>query len=143
MMVEMVCGVLAGAAFGTNVGQACNPNAVSRTEPANLGQCFVALDLDAFTPGYAERLQALVEQMHGLPPADDAGGPVLVPGELEQQSSKRQRAEGIELHENVCSSLLRLASKTGVKVPASIAHVDPGLGLLKPSAPEQKDVASV
>lgn len=131
MMVEMVCGVLAGAAFGPNVGQACNPNAKTRTEPVNLGQCFVALDIDAFAPGYAERLQTLVQQMHDLPTADDAPGPVLVPGEKERVATTRQMVGGIDLHENVCSSLVRLGGKASVPLPDALVGVDATLGMVE------------
>lgn len=47
IMVEMLCGVLADAKYGTSVGQVMNPNAIGRKEAANLGQMFVAINPDA------------------------------------------------------------------------------------------------
>ena len=40
VMVEMLSGVLAGSAVGPRLGMSMNPNAVNRTDPINLGQCF-------------------------------------------------------------------------------------------------------
>lgn len=37
-------GVLSGSNVGPRIGMSMNPNAVDRTEPVNLGQCFVAID---------------------------------------------------------------------------------------------------
>lgn len=136
-------GVLAGSKVGPNLGMAMNPNAVTRTEPVNLGQCFVAIDpswsvlgvwfpflyfcalyfcacllsillyhsllfllslrsflfaslcmtdatyhaVSRFAEGYEDRLQMFVDQLHDLPTAADAAGPVLVPGDMVRASS--------------------------------------------------------
>jgi len=77
-MVEMLTGILSGSNFGKLVGETMNPNAVNREEKANLGQCFIAIDSCKLCSGYSDRLSQLVEQMHSLPVARYAPGPVLV-----------------------------------------------------------------
>jgi LDH2 family malate/lactate/ureidoglycolate dehydrogenase len=120
MMVEMFCGVLADAKFGPNVGATMNPNAVGRTEGSNLGECFVAVDPSKFCAGYADRLQTLVDQLHALPQAAGARGPVLVPGEKEQRNSEEHMRTAIPISTNVAQSLAELAAKTGVPLPSSL-----------------------
>lgn len=129
-MVEMMCGIFAGAAFGPNVGQACNPNALSRSEPVNLGQCFVVVDADRVSPGYAERMQQMVDQLHALPTAEGSNGPVLVPGEPEFRATDKHMKEGVPLHKNICSSLVRLGTKLSVALPRELQEVDPSLGAI-------------
>lgn len=120
LMVEMLCGVLAGADFGPSVGQVMNPNAVGRSAPVNLGQCFIALDPARFCPGYAQRLDTLVQQLHALPLAPGAPGPVLVPGEKEQQTAKQQREHGISVHVKVAATLVELGEQLGVDVSSAL-----------------------
>ncbi len=88
-MVEMLTGVLAGANFGVNVPHAINPNAVSRLDAANLGQSFIVIDPQMLGGGYDARLQHFVDDMHALPLAADAPGPVLVPGLMTRRSCFR------------------------------------------------------
>jgi LDH2 family malate/lactate/ureidoglycolate dehydrogenase len=140
LMVEMMCGIFGGAAFGPNVGQACNPNALTRSDPVNLGQCFIAVDADRVSPGYAARMQQMVDQLHALPTAEGSKGPVLVPGEPESQATHKHMREGVPLHRNICSSLVRLAAKVGITVPSEFEGVDASLGKMAPhKAAEEED----
>eukprot|EP00747_Dinoflagellata_sp_TGD_P050739 gnl/TRDRNA2_/TRDRNA2_146941_c0_seq4.p1 gnl/TRDRNA2_/TRDRNA2_146941_c0~~gnl/TRDRNA2_/TRDRNA2_146941_c0_seq4.p1 ORF type:complete len:258 (+),score=42.56 gnl/TRDRNA2_/TRDRNA2_146941_c0_seq4:2-775(+) len=125
MMVEMLCGVLAGAKVGPDIGQTMNPNARGRLEPCNLGECFIALDPGRIRDGYGQRLDSLVQKLHALPTASSAPGPVLVPGEKEAAASacgRRPVAEGggILLSAGVLGALNKLGAELGVELPPSL-----------------------
>ncbi|KAF8572496.1 hypothetical protein P879_00509 [Paragonimus westermani] len=79
MVVELFCGILSGAQYGSNIRQ------WMKTErPANLGQGFVAIDPNAFGSGFGERLSDYMRMMRELPRVDDSE-PVLVPGDPERR----------------------------------------------------------
>uniref|UniRef100_A0A0N5AUT6 Malate/L-lactate dehydrogenase n=1 Tax=Syphacia muris TaxID=451379 RepID=A0A0N5AUT6_9BILA len=78
MMVEILCGILGGAAFGRNIRQWR-----STEENADLGHCFIAIDPECFAPGFAHRLhQFLTETRNSKRISDDK--PVLVAGDRER-----------------------------------------------------------
>lgn len=126
LMVEMLSGVLANSACGPDLGMAMNPNAVNRTEPINLGQCFMAIDPDKFCPGYPARMDRLANQMRDLPRADDAPGPVLVPGDPEREATEKQEKDGLDIHENVAATLVALGKKLKVPLPAGFMGIAEG-----------------
>ena len=126
LMVEMLSGVLAGSAVGPDLGMAMNPNAINRNDPINLGQMFVAIDPESFCPGYPSRLQRLADQMHELPRADDAPGPVLVPGDPERTATENQLKAGVDIHENVAAALVKLGETLEVPLPAGLQGVAAG-----------------
>uniref|UniRef100_A0A1I7XQ96 Peptidase A1 domain-containing protein n=1 Tax=Heterorhabditis bacteriophora TaxID=37862 RepID=A0A1I7XQ96_HETBA len=64
MMVEVLCGIMAGSAFGKNIRQW-----QTTEENANLGQCFVVIDPDCFAPGFRDRLENFLDETRGLKPA--------------------------------------------------------------------------
>lgn len=64
MMVEILCGILSGSHFGPWI----RSWKASSTE-ANLGQCFIAIDPNAFEDEFEERLQKLINYCRALPPS--------------------------------------------------------------------------
>lgn len=95
LMVDLFCGVLSGACYGTNVRSWLNV-----TDPANLGQCFVAINPAAFAPGFADRMQGLMDQARSQVPTDPEC-PVLVPGDPERKHMKKCDDQGgIRYHVN-------------------------------------------
>jgi len=114
LMVEMMCGIMGNSAFGKNIGQACNPNAIHRMEPVNLGQCFIAVDTSKFAPGYADRMQSIVDDLHDLPVAANAIGPVLVPGEKEHIRASHYRKEGIPIPYQVFKAIEKVGETFAV-----------------------------
>lgn len=103
-----------------------NPNAVNRTDPINLGQCFMAIDPEKFCPGYPARMDRLAGQMRDLPRANDAPGPVLVPGDPEREATEVQEKAGLEIHENVAATLVSLGNKLNVPLPAGFMGIAAG-----------------
>lgn len=78
MMVEILCGILGGAAFGKNIRRWR-----STEESANLGHCFVVIDPDCFASGFPDRLQQfLTETRESKALSEDK--PVLVAGDRER-----------------------------------------------------------
>ncbi|XP_063421217.1 uncharacterized oxidoreductase YjmC-like isoform X2 [Mytilus trossulus] len=94
MMVETFCGILSGGAFGPFVRQW---KAFER--PANLGQCFIAIDPSQFEEGFTDRMQTLIDACRDQPSADK--DPVLVPGDPERNHMELcDKLGGIPYHEN-------------------------------------------
>lgn len=63
-MVEVLCGVLAGANFSTHIRKWTLQGG---SEPANLGQFFMAIDPKCFAPGFEERVHEQNEILRGMP----------------------------------------------------------------------------
>ncbi|EPB66794.1 malate/L-lactate dehydrogenase [Ancylostoma ceylanicum] len=61
-MVEIFCGILSGAHWGPHIRKW-----MSATTEADLGQCFIAVDPEAFAPGFHERMQEFINTMRNLP----------------------------------------------------------------------------
>ncbi|CAI5438076.1 unnamed protein product [Caenorhabditis angaria] len=93
MMVEVLCGIMSGSAFGKNIRQW-----MATDTTADLGQCFVAIDPECFAPGFQGRLQEFVDETRDLKPINK-NRPVQVPGDPERA------------HMNMCDELGGLVYK--------------------------------
>lgn len=114
MMVEILCGVLGDAKYGTDV----EPWRKGRQNEANVAHCFAALDPQKFAPGFGERVVHLVQQMKSLQTsADDA---VLVPGEKELHLAQDYHEHGIALHPTLYSNLCEIAERYHLVPPPSL-----------------------
>jgi len=111
MGVDILCGVLAGSNFGTQVPPWRKGK---RIKAANLGQCFVALDPNCFAEGFQDRLSSFIHQLHSVPPVDK-GNPVLVAGDPERATKLRYKRDGISIHPNLVKSLKEISQS--LKVP--------------------------
>ncbi|GAA6215230.1 uncharacterized protein LOC108883052 isoform X2 [Lates japonicus] len=108
MMVEVFCGILAGAAFSKHVRTWKVTDRV-----ANLGQCFVAINPENFAPGFTDRMSDLMSIHRGLDPAD-TDTPVLAPGDPERMNmDKCEEMGGIPYHINVINYMNECAKKIG------------------------------
>ena len=94
-MVEVFCGILAGANYGPKIRKWGDTNSL-----ANLGQCFVAINPESFAPGFKDRVSDLNNILRNLSPADSKK-PVLVAGDPEKFRMKLVDKEGgIRYHVN-------------------------------------------
>lgn len=110
MMVEVFCGILSGSSYGPNVRKW-----MSTETPANLGQCFMALNPNAFAPGFEDRMSDLNNHFRQMDPAEP-GKSVLVPGDPEIAHMKKCNAEGgIQYHINQLKANDALAEKLGIE----------------------------
>ncbi|KRT82929.1 hypothetical protein AMK59_4198, partial [Oryctes borbonicus] len=78
-LVEIFCGILAGATYGPNIRKWGNTS-----RDADLGQCFVAINPQCFAPGFEGRMSDLMNIMRNLKTTDPSK-PVLVAGDPEKQ----------------------------------------------------------
>ena len=102
---------MGGASFGKNVRQWREVQ-----KPANLGQCFVAIDPECFAPGFAERLQLFLEQMRHLEPVSlipliAKEKPVLVPGDPERMNTIKSQREGGLIYQHAQIAVLEMVAK--------------------------------
>jgi len=111
-MVEIFCGVLAGADFGPNIRR------WKTTErEANLGQCFVAIDPSAFAPGFTDRLSSLNDHMRNMDPSDPDKD-VMVAGDPERKHmAECDKLGGIPYHANQIKFAMDLAAELDVQAP--------------------------
>uniref|UniRef100_A0A1I7T165 Malate dehydrogenase n=2 Tax=Caenorhabditis tropicalis TaxID=1561998 RepID=A0A1I7T165_9PELO len=109
-MIEIFCGILAGAHWGPHVRKWMSTNA-----EADLGQCFVAIDPEAFAPGFAERLQDFMQTMRALPTSSPSFK-VEVAGDMEKRHELLvEELGGIPYHKNQIAFINELAGKLGVE----------------------------
>jgi len=109
MMVDTLCGVLSGAAFGPTI----KGWRAGRTS-ANVGQMFMAINPDKFCPGFEDRMHEFNSLMRGLPLAQGATE-VLVPGDPEKRKTDEAREKGVPLHTNVVEALNKIADSLQVE----------------------------
>lgn len=109
MMVEVFCGILAGAEYSKHVRTWKVTDKV-----ANLGQCFVAINPDNFATGFNDRMSDLLSIQRTLEPADQEA-PVLAAGDPERTNMKRcEEMGGILYHLNVVNHMNNCAQAIGV-----------------------------
>ncbi|XP_076461629.1 putative oxidoreductase YjmC [Babylonia areolata] len=110
MMVEVFCGLLSGASYGPNVRRW-----KTNDRPANLGQCFIAIDPSAFAEGFANRMSDLMNHCRNLEPVEGERE-VLVPGDPERQHiEKCQQLGGIPYHPNQIKYASDLAAELKIQ----------------------------
>lgn len=110
MMVEVFCGILAGAEYSKHIRTWKVTDKV-----ANLGQCFVAINPENFAPGFNDRMSDLLNIQRTMEPADP-DAPVLAAGDPERTNIQKCEAmDGISYHLNVVKHMNDCATKIGVK----------------------------
>ncbi|KAG5839084.1 hypothetical protein ANANG_G00201180 [Anguilla anguilla] len=109
LMVEVFCGILAGAQYSRHVRTWKVTDKV-----ADLGQCFVAINPENFAAGFNDRMSDLLTLHRNLEPAE-LDTPVLSPGDPERSNiEKCAKLGGIPYHINVVNHMNGVAKKIGV-----------------------------
>ncbi|XP_011641057.1 uncharacterized protein LOC105429639 [Pogonomyrmex barbatus] len=109
LMVEILCGILSGSHFGPNIRPWKTGDKI-----ANLGQCFMAINPEAFAHGSKERLTILLKQLRDLPAAGEK--PILIAGDPEREHMKKVDKEGgITYHPNQLEASEKFAKHMGVR----------------------------
>ena len=102
--------LLAGASFGTELG-----NMVDGPRPGADGQFLMAINVDAFTdlPTFKARIDMIVRQVRTsrLAPGFDR---VYAPGELEAETERAYRTEGIPLNQETLRGLAVVAQRVKI-----------------------------
>ena len=116
LAVDLLTGVLAGAAFGPNI-----VGLFSTDGPSDLGQTFIVIDPAAVdAPGaFESRLEGYLDQLVAAPTIPDAPGRVLVPGEPEAEAERRSDERGVMLDPVHAKHLVELGDRFGIPFPVS------------------------
>jgi LDH2 family malate/lactate/ureidoglycolate dehydrogenase len=116
--VDMLTGVLAGAAFGPNI-----IGLFSTAAASDLGQAYIVMDPAAIDAPdeFERRLERYCEQLVDAATVPDAPGRVLIPGEPEAEADRRADERGIVVDPTHAGNLAELGNRLGVPFPASIS----------------------
>lgn len=114
LLMEVLSGVLTGAAFG---GEVKNPF-TGLDGPQGTGHFFMAMKADLFMPleAFENRMQTLAERVKAQPKAEGVDD-ILMPGEPETRNEHQRRSSGIPLTQDVFESLVLEGDRTGVAFP--------------------------
>eukprot|EP00095_Tigriopus_kingsejongensis_P006613 maker-scaffold396_size184579-snap-gene-0.23 protein:Tk06613 transcript:maker-scaffold396_size184579-snap-gene-0.23-mRNA-1 annotation:"malate dehydrogenase" len=116
MMVDILCGLMSGSESAQKIRKWTEHDVA-----ANLGQCFIAVDLDQFAPGIKERLQGMMDHLRHMEPVEE-GKPVMVPGDPEREAMKfvdTVQKGAIKYTPDHITSYRKLAQELGVNPMAS------------------------
>ena len=114
LIVEVLCGVLSGAAWGCHVGYTTVKN-------ANVGHILVALDISKFMSleEFQERLEQMIAEIRSLKKSPWTSN-VWIPGEKAWLTMQKRLKIGIPLHLNILENLKNIASRVGVRFDLEI-----------------------
>ena len=112
LMVEILSGVLSGAAIGREVGSQLH----TWDRPTNAGHLFIAIQIDGFLPRglFIGRLQTLLGWIVECPRQNEAQ-PIRYPGQLRDQYAALYERHGIPVEEREVQLLNRLADEWNVR----------------------------
>jgi L-2-hydroxycarboxylate dehydrogenase (NAD+) len=112
LLVELLCGVLAGAAYMDLVYP---KDAAGKPLPANLGHIFGALRVDAFRPldEYKASMDDAIRRLHNSSKAEGQTR-IYIHGEKEFELAERNQAAGVPLEAKVVADLKKIGDEIGV-----------------------------
>lgn len=114
LAVEILAGILSGAAFGPHVNSIYEDN----SKPANVGHFFILIDIEKFMPieEFTSSMDQLIQQMKDSPKSPGTEE-IRYPGERRKQEFEKRLVEGIILTGNVQEELSNLGKEVGVQFP--------------------------
>lgn len=114
LLIDILTGVLSGGGFSTRVRTLYQ----ELERPSQVAHTCAALRIDAFTPlpEFHRRMEEIIGLMRSCPPAAGVER-IFVPGEIEQETERRRRVEGIPINPALQSELRGLAAELNVKAP--------------------------
>jgi LDH2 family malate/lactate/ureidoglycolate dehydrogenase len=121
-IIDILCGVLTGAAFAARLNTLENLDAEQ-----NLGHVLVAIRADLFLPAasFRSRMDEILRSLKACPTAEGVDR-VLAPGEIEMRHEAENRRRGICVPPGVAAQLRRLGDELGVAFPAESSGRAPG-----------------
>ena len=114
LAIEMMTGVLSGAAYGPHVR-----NLYKDGDPAaNVGHCFILLDIAKWMPleQYFDTMEKFLHEVKAVPKAKGANE-IFYPGERRYAHFVRRSGEGLPVPQEVADELARLGEQWGVSFP--------------------------
>jgi LDH2 family malate/lactate/ureidoglycolate dehydrogenase len=114
LLVETLAGPLSGNVWSNHVNR---PK--EQVEPPGTGHFFMAWRIDLFREPdeFRAEMDEMCRELRETPAADDAGGPVLVPGDPEIEAERRNRSEGVPVAPGLVLELKALAERIGIAHP--------------------------
>jgi len=111
LLIEILSGVLSGAAFTRQVGSWLQGD---YSKPTNHGAAILVINVAAIMEPakFYQRIGALVREIHDAPTAEGSAK-LMMPGEMEWKNYRRSLEEGIGLREDVLSALEETAAECG------------------------------
>ncbi|XP_044746996.1 uncharacterized oxidoreductase YjmC-like [Coccinella septempunctata] len=110
-MVEIFCGILSGSKFGPQL----DIWSEDRTEPADVGHCFMAINIENFAPYFRDRLHDLLLTHRKCEPVD-LSKPVLIPGDPARMYRKKvAKQQGIRYSQQQINTCQIFANILGIK----------------------------
>ncbi len=114
LMIEILCGILAGAGMSHEVG----PFYSTWERKVNSGHLFIVIDITRHQPIklYFERMNGLIAEIKSSPLQENIDE-ILLPGEIRNRFTESHLRNGIPLNEETITGLEALAQKLNLKVP--------------------------
>jgi L-2-hydroxycarboxylate dehydrogenase (NAD+) len=111
LAVDLLTGVIGGAAFGPNI-----VGLFSTEAPSDLGQAFIVIDPTAIDAGgaFEARLEGYFDQLVSSPTVPGAPGRVLIPGEPEAEAERRAAERGVVIDAVHARNLTDLGERFGM-----------------------------
>lgn len=119
LAVEVLTGVLSGAAFGPHVKNIYDDG---ETEPANVGHFFILLDIEKFMNMHTffESMKHLLAEMKDVPTTPGTSE-IRYPGERRKRERESRLQDGVQLSPSVIEELVAVGSAYGVEFPAPLS----------------------
>jgi LDH2 family malate/lactate/ureidoglycolate dehydrogenase len=117
-IIDILCGVLTGAAFGVHVSTLENLSAVQ-----NVGHVFAAIRTDLFLSDteFRARMDAILTMLRSTPAAPGSDR-VRAPGEIELEKERGLRRHGIAFSASITAQLIALGAELHVPFPVPLAR---------------------
>lgn len=111
LVLDILCGVLSGAAFGAHTGSLFG----DLDRPQNIGHFMLALDVNSFRPlnEFKNTMDSLILSIKSSEPAEGFKE-LFLPGEIEYTKTEERAQKGIDLNPVVAQNLLNLARDLGL-----------------------------
>lgn len=112
MVIDILCGVLSGAAFGPHIVNLYDEG----DQVQNLGHFFAALDVSCFTPveEFEARLDEMVRDVRRQPRQPGVER-IYVPGEIEHERTQKSLRDGVPLNDAGLREMDTLAQRLGIR----------------------------
>jgi LDH2 family malate/lactate/ureidoglycolate dehydrogenase len=114
LLIDILTGVLSGGGFSTHI-----KTLYTQIEtPSQVAHTCAALRIDAFLPlvEFRQRMDEIIQLMHSCPTAPGLSR-IFIPGEIEHETERKRRVEGIPLNAELRGEVKALGAELKVKPP--------------------------
>lgn len=110
LMIEVLCGIISSATFGTNIGNMYT----DFSKAQNVGHCFIAIDIASIMPMniFLERMSALITMLKAVESEHETA--VRIPGEQSHLTAIQRKSDGIPLPAHIWKELQSIAETNSI-----------------------------